>query len=152
MSAAAMQQTVPLFEEGRRFWDDLAADCRRLTDAMNRAVLSGGGPADQLIRCDIQDDIHLFKEGLPSTHVNVHLNFRSWGPILCTVIGGEQKSGRKFTSSELEIPIARDLDGSVIAIYDEGRSFSTQDLTRFLLQNFRRCFPAISLPCERALP
>jgi len=146
MSAAAMQP-LPLFQEGRRFWEDLVNECRRLTDAVNRAAASDGVSSDHLIRCDADEDIHLLKAGYPSTDVNLRLNFHSWGPVILAAISGEEKSGHKFTSSELEIPIARDLDGSVVAIFDEGRSFSARDLTRFLIQSFHRCFPAVSLPC-----
>jgi hypothetical protein len=146
MSAAAIQP-IPLFTEGRRFWEDLIRECRRLTDAVNKAVVSDGVSSDQLIRCDADEDIHILKLGYPSTNIDVRMNFHSWGPVICAAIRGEEKSGRKFKSAEMEIPIARDLDGSVVAIFDEGRSFSVQELTRFLLQSFRRCFPRLSLPC-----
>lgn len=147
MCAAAMQQPIPLFHEAMRFWEDLVNECRRLTDAINTAVSSGGRTLDQLVLCDTERDIRMFKKGSPSTDVSVRLDFHSWGPVLLAAINGEQISGRKFKTAELEIPIARDLDGSVVAIFDEGRSFSAQDLTRFLAQSFRRCFPEITLPC-----
>ena len=147
MSAAAMQQPIPLFHEGRRFWEDLINECRRLTDAVNKAALSDGVALDQLIRFDTEDHFRMLKPGYPSTDVSVKMNYHSWGPVIFAEISGEQSSCQKFKSSELEIPIARDLDGSVVAIFDEGRSFSAHELTRFLIQSFRRCFPAVSLPC-----
>jgi hypothetical protein len=140
-------QPIPLFHEGKRFWEDLISECRRLTDAVNKVAASDGVSSDQLIRCDADEDIRMLKKGYPSTDVKVRLNFHSWGPVICAAISGEQNSGRKFKGAELEIPIAQDLDGSVIAIFDEGRSFSAHDLTRFLIQSFRRCFPAVPLPC-----
>src|SRR4051794_23225416 len=102
MSAAAMQP-VPLFHEGRRFWEDLVNECRRLTDAVNKAAASDGVCSDQLIRCDAEEDIRILKKGYPSTDVNVRLNFHSWGPVICAAISGEQNSGRKFKRAELEI-------------------------------------------------
>jgi hypothetical protein len=147
MSAATIQQPIPLFQEGRRFWQDLINECRRLTDAINAAALSDGFSSDELIRCETEADIRMLKGGYPSTDVSVKMDFRSWGPVIIAAITGQQNSARRFTSSQIEIPIARDLDGSVIAIFDEGRSFSAHDLTRFLVQSFRRCFPAVSLPC-----
>jgi hypothetical protein len=147
MSAATIQQPIPLFQEGRRFWEDLINECRRHTDAINAAALSDGFSSDELIRCETEADIRMLKGGYPSTDVSVKMDFRSWGPVIIAAITGQQNSARRFTSSQIEIPIARDLDGSVIAIFDEGRSFSAHDLTRFLVQSFRRCFPAVSLPC-----
>jgi hypothetical protein len=147
MSAAAIQQPLPLFQEGRRFWDDLINECRRHTDAINAAALSDGVSSAELIRCETDLDIHMLKPGYPSTDVSLRLDFRSWGPVIIAAITGQQNSGRKFSTAELEIPIACDLDGSVIAIFDEGRSFSPNDLTRYLVQSFRRCFPAVPLPC-----
>jgi len=45
------------------------------------------------------------------------------------------------------MPIATDLDNQIVAIYDEGRSFSPHEVASYLTQCFHRCHPHISFPC-----
>lgn len=145
MSAAKTQPIVPLYREGIRFWDELVAECRREVESFNRAAAIQGTAAPDLIRFQNGMAIRLEKAGLPSTQVEVRLAFESWGPVLRGCISGEQISGRRFLTKEVEIPIGSDLDGSVVAIFDEGRSFTPSDLTRYFLQSFRRCYPDLLL-------
>ena len=146
MSAAYVQKPVPLYLEAGQFWEDLVGECGRLVEAMNSAARLSGIEPNALIRFTSDPDIILRKDGIPSTEIRISLSFHSWGPFLKTEITGAQASGRRFSTSQLEIPIACDLDGSVVAIFDEGRSFSARDLTRFLMQSFRRCYPDVTLP------
>ncbi len=79
------------------------------------------------------------------------INYCAWGPMLDGIITGQEDDDREFCPEEFSIPIARDLDGSVVAIFDEGRSFSANELAAFLMQSFRRCFPGLTLPCQQAV-
>lgn len=145
MSAAKTQPIVPLVQEGTGFWDQLSAECRRQVETFNRAIVAQGTAPDNLISIQTGSGLRLSKSGMPSTEINVQLSFESWGPVLHGTITGEQAPGRRFVTNEFEIPIGHDLDGSVIAIFDEGRSFTPADLTRYFLQAFRRCYPSLLL-------
>jgi hypothetical protein len=88
----------------------------------------------------------IFRTTLPSTEVRVMMNFEAWGPVLGARVTGQESPDRRFSSFDVQIPLSHDLDGSFIAIFDEGRSFSAANVACYLLQNFRRCFPDIVLP------
>lgn len=147
MSAAVCTQPNSLFQEGMNFWQELGTECRRHADAINAAALSEGFPEDHLIRCETRGGIHIEKPGVPSTDVNIRLLLKPWGLVIAAEVTGLRDPNRRFSTAEIEVPLGRDLDGSVVAIFDEGRSFSVRDLTRYLMQHFRRCFPVLALPC-----
>lgn len=148
MSAAAAPTTARLSQEGKRYWEDLVAECKRQADAINRVVSEHGSGAGHLIEGRPGPHLHLVKAECPSTSVELSINYCSWGPMIDAVITGYEEEDLQFCPEELTIPIARDLDGKVVAIFEEGRSFSTCELATFFMQNFRRCFPGLSLPCE----
>lgn len=145
--SAAISARAPLSQEGREYWASLTAECERQAAAMN-AVVSGGVETEPLIECRSGKDLQIRKSGYPSTSVKVSIDYCSWGPMIDGVITGYQDEAQEFCPEEFTVPIARDLDGSVIAIYEEGRSFSARDLASYLMQSFRRCFPGVSLPCD----
>jgi hypothetical protein len=147
MTAAALAP-APLSQEALTFWEDLSAECKRYTAATNTSLASSGLPADQLLRCTDDGDLHVLKSAPPSTSVQLALNFFSWGPVIRGRVTGRETDQAAFCQEEWEVPIAKDLDGAVVAIFGEGRSFSPQDLARYLMQAFRRCYPAVVLPCE----
>jgi hypothetical protein len=72
----------------------------------------------------------------PSTRVKLTLNFLSCGPKIDGTIDGQQTHGTGFLPHEFELPIAMDLDSQMVAIYDEGRSFSPHEVANDLTQYF----------------
>jgi hypothetical protein len=148
MSAAVMVR-APLGQEALAFWEDLIGECDRYTSAINAAISSQGVPPDQFLECGHEHELHMRKSTPPSPGVRMAIDFLSWGPVIRGRVTGQETKDSEFCVEEWEVPIAKDLDGAVIAIFDEGRSFSPQELARYVVQTFRPCYPAISLPCER---
>lgn len=152
MSAAAKPVATPLFHEGIQYWEDLRSELKRQIDQINHTVFRDGCTDEDLVRWIDCPGIQLLRSRNPSTGISADLDFRSWGPVITGSITGYQTDEFRFVPEEFEILIARDLDGSTVAIFDEGRSFSPQEFAAYLAQHFRRCFPAVSLPCEHLQP
>jgi len=148
--SAAMPVRATLSQEGSEYWENLIRECERQARAINAVASHHGFSADSLIECRCGPDLHVFNSRCPSTSVKASVTYCSWGPMIDGVVTGQEDEMQEFCPEEFTIPIARDLDGSVIAIYEEGRSFSAHELAMFLMQNFRRCFPGVSLPCEQS--
>lgn len=148
MSAAATARAAPLLEEGTRYWEELIRELKQQMQRINLAVTQHGCSDEDLVSWLPGAGIHMLRARRPSTGIKAELQFRSWGPVISGSITGYQDEDYRFFPEEFEILIATDLDGSVVAILDEGRSFSAQELAAYLVQHFRRCFPEISLPCE----
>jgi hypothetical protein len=147
MSASATSPAMlPLFQEGVSFWEELARECKRHADAINTAALNHGLPDDHLVELAPGRDIGLIRHHFPSTEIKLSLSFERWGPMITGTIKGQQEDDLRFYPEELEVPLAKDLDEGVVAIFDEGRSLSPREFACYLAQNFRRCFPGISLP------
>lgn len=143
MSATSIQQQkpAPMFQEGVAFWENLLDECRSRVQAINSVT-------GNTIRFELdRSGLCIRQDSEPSTVIRAGIRFEVWGPIFGARITGQESPLRRFPTSELETPLARDLDGSVVAIFDEGRSFSPSDLSRYLMQSFRRCFPGVALPC-----
>jgi hypothetical protein len=149
MSAATSPAPLPLFREGLSFWEELARECRRHTDTINAAALDHGLPEDHLVEWAPGRDISLIRQHIPSTEVKLSLSFERWGPMIHGTIKGHQEEELRFYPEELEVPLGVDDEG-VVAIFGEGRSLSPRELACYLAQNFRRCFPGISLPLPSA--
>ena len=149
MSAAASPGFAPLFREGTEFWNSLVEECRRQVDAMNALVCRKGFGAESCIECSTGSgpDLRISKSTYPSTTIKLLIGFYSWGPMLSAAVTGRESEDLEFFPEEFEMPIAIDGDGSVIGIFEEGRSFSTRELAMYLTQNLRRCFPGISVCC-----
>ena len=148
MSAASKPVATPLFHEGNEFWEELRSELQRQIEQINHAVFRNGCTEEDLVRWIPAEGIRLLRSRNPSTGIQADLYFRSWGPVITGAITGYQDEDYRFVPEEFEILLARDLDGSVVAIFDEGRSFSPRELAAYLAQHFRRCFPDISLPCD----
>ncbi len=148
MSAASVA-AYPLHQEGRKYWEELACECKRWAEAINTVLDQHGLRDEERVECHPGAQIRIIRSQIPSTTIEVNLDFYSWGPVISGTITGEQETNLKFALQEFELLIATDLDGSTIAIADEGRSLSPEALATYLTQNFRRCFPGISL-CETA--
>lgn len=148
MSAAAIPARAPLAEEGKTYWEDLIGECMRQIKAINDCASKHGLGADHLVRCVPDPGLHMLKSQYPSTSVKVSINYCPWGPMIDGIVTGYEDEDREFCPEEFTVPIAMDLDGSVVVVYEEGRSFSPAEFASFLTQNFRRCFPCLSLPCN----
>jgi len=148
MCAASASAPIPLYDEGKKYWQDLTDECKRYVECVNATLARNGINADGLLQCSAANEsLYITKTGLPSTRVNLTLDFRSWGPVIGATVCGQQRDGKGFLPREFELPIAIDLDGQVVAIYDEGRSFSPHDVASYLKQCFHSCYPGVSLPC-----
>jgi hypothetical protein len=149
MSAAPILAPAPLAEQGQAYWEDLIRECQRSTHGINAVAAERGLPAEDRVECRPGPELHIFKPRCPSTSVKLRINYCSWGPMIDGIITGQEDEDREFCPEEFTVPIAKDLDGSVVAIYEEGRSFSPRDLACYVMQSFRRCFPGLSLPCDQ---
>jgi hypothetical protein len=149
MSAAAARTTVPLYYEGNRFWQELLEECKRHVQAINSAAVARGISFESLVQLQPGSDIHMFKTGYPSTDVKALLSFFPWGPVIQCTISGARDAEHRLLTCEFEMPVARDLDGKIVAVFDEGRSFCPLEVASYLTQAFRGCFRNIPLPCGR---
>lgn len=149
MNAATSPARLPLFEEGKQYWEQLISECRRQATDINSAICQRGLSDGDGIQCESGTGLHIMRSSVPSTEIQARMEFRPWGPVIDGFITGHEAEDLKFFPEEFEITIAKDLDGTVVAIFDEGRSLSPQELAAYLTQHFRRCFPGISLPCPK---
>ena len=144
---AAVMVPVPLSREGLTFWEELRAECQRYTAATNGAISSQGLAPDSLVEFDSGLELQISKAAPPSASTRLAIEFHSWGPVIRGKVTGHERN-TEFCVEEWEVPIAKDLDGAVVAIFGEGRSFSPQDLARYVIQGFRCYYPAVSLPYD----
>jgi hypothetical protein len=145
MSAAAMSAPLPLVDEGNEYWNQLLEECKRQVENINSVVREKGLNTEHCVQCVTGPELRMFKSGNPSTTVKLIIGFYSWGPMLSLAITGHQSDDWEFFPEECEMPIATDVDGTTVAIFDEGRSFSPRELAAYLTQAFRRCFPGVCL-------
>ncbi|MGC2659140.1 MAG: hypothetical protein WA324_14365 [Bryobacteraceae bacterium] len=146
MPATSMAR-VPLAQEGLSYWDELVEQCKRQTALINGALPSSG-EEDRIVKWVDGPEIRMMRKEYPSTTITMHLDMRSWGPTITGVVNGRETEDRQFATEEFEFLVAKDLDDSTVAVFGEGRSFSPRELAAYVAQNFRRCFPELSLPCR----
>ena len=151
MSAGAAQSTVPLYQEGKRFWQELLDECKRHVQAINSVAVERGISLESLVNFQPGTDIQMIKHGYPTTDVRALLSFFRWGPVIQCTIDGARDPEHRLLKAEFELPIARDLDGQTVAVFDEGRSFSPAEVASYLTQAFRGCYRNIPLPATRDL-
>jgi hypothetical protein len=145
MSAAVMSAPLPLFHEGNEFWKELLDECKRQIEAINSVISEKGLSSDHYVQYTAGPELRMSKSANPSTTVKLIIGFYSWGPMLSLAITGHQTDDWEFFPEECEMPVATDGDGTTVAIFDEGRSFSPRELAAYLTQAFRRCFPGVCL-------
>jgi hypothetical protein len=149
MAATALARSAsPSREEWVGYWEQFNEECRKQIASIN-ATLTGHGksPAD-CVQCHCGPELRLSRLRYPSTEIKAVLAFEQWGSSISVRITGHQTPELGFYPEEAEFPLARDLNGSIIAIYDEGRSLEARELASYLTQHFRRCYPRITLPCS----
>lgn len=133
-------------EAGTRFWVKLSEECERQINAINTVLKDHGDDPEQWLHWTAGDDIRISACSGPATRIYSRLGFRSWGPVINATMDCYEADGTRLTE-EIEVPIAVDGDGEIVGLFDQGRSISPCELAAYLIQHFRHCFPAVSLPC-----
>jgi hypothetical protein len=152
MSAATVGRApLPLYHEGLAFWEQLARECQRHAETVNSIATDHGVDPSQLVELKFANNKIVFVRGVyPSTEITATLNFERWGPLIRIKVTGHQEGELRFYPEEQEVPIARDLDNRIVAVFGEGRSYSPSEVASYLAQHLRRSFPEMSLPCVPA--
>ncbi len=145
MSAATISAPIPLFQEANQYWQELINECKHYTDTINAVLAECGVPEDHRVIWTTGSQMQISRSQLPSTKVQFNMQFYPWGPMISGTVTGDQADDLKFAPEEFDLVIAKDLDDSVVAIIDEGRSLCPREVALFLIQHLRRCFPCISL-------
>ncbi len=145
MSAVTLSAPIPMFQEANTYWHELIEECKRQTGVINSVLSQYGLPAHDRVIWDSGALMRMSRPQLPSTKVEFNMQFYPWGPMISGTVTGDQAEDLKFAPEEFDFVIAKDLDGAVVAVIDEGRSLCPREAAMLLTQNFRRCFPCISL-------
>ncbi len=145
MSAATISAPIPLFQEANQFWQELINECKHYIDSINAILAEHGVPEDDRVLLNTGSQMQISRADLPSTKVQFNMQFYPWGPMIGGTVTGDQDEDLKFAPEEFDLVIAKDLDDTVVAIIDEGRSLCPKEVALFLIQHLRRCFPCISL-------
>jgi len=150
MSAAIAYRTpLPLYQEALAFWQELERESEQHVRGVNSVALEHGLDGAHLVDWKSgRGIIGIGRKWYPSTDITVSLSFERWGPVLKVLVTGYQHEDLRFYPEELEVLIARDLDGRTVAVMGEGRSYSPREFACYLIQHLRRCFPDMALPCE----
>lgn len=148
MNAAISMARIPLAQEGLSYWEELAEQCKRQTALINGALSNCGAGEDQMVKWVDGPEIRMVRTAYPTTAITMSLDLHSWGPMITGTINGRETRDLQFASEEFEFLVAKDLDDSTVAVFGEGRSFSPRELAAYVAQNFRRCYPELSLPCR----
>jgi hypothetical protein len=149
MTTAASPAPIPtpLREEGLHFWNNLTEECKNRIAAINCSLSAKDRDSQDQIEFRPGEHLSMSRSRHPSTFIGVTMTFERWGPVLRVNISGQQNPQLAFPHEEFELPLALDVDGSIIAIFDEGRSLRPQEVACLLAQSFHRCFPRVSFPC-----
>jgi hypothetical protein len=152
MSAAGVYRAaLPLYREGLAFWEELMRETQQHAQTINSTATEHGLDAGYLVEWKSgRNMIGMIRQMYPSTEITVSLSFERWGPAIKVSVTGYQHEDLRFYTEEQEVPIARDLDGRIVAVLGEGRSYSASEFASYLAQHLRRCFPALALPCAAA--
>jgi hypothetical protein len=146
MNAASSLAPAPLLTEGMTYWEKLVDECRERTDAINAVLSRHGLTADCFVNFLYGSELQMICCRYPSVKIRVRIDFLTYGPVISGSIRGCEADDLQVSSEEFEVPIGRDLDETVVGIFDEGRSFCPRELATYLTQRFRHCFPDVSLP------
>jgi hypothetical protein len=148
MSAAALQATLPHYQEALGYWDDFTVQCQRHVQAINTVVTEKGLPLAAGVQWRPGSlNASLVRSAIPSTEITLNLAFENWGPTISGSVRGLQAGDLHFYPEEFEFTVGTDQDDSVVAITNEGRSLSPHEFAKYVVQHFRRSYPGITLPC-----
>jgi hypothetical protein len=153
MSAVSVQAPLPHYEEALAYWDELTLQCRRHVKAINAVILENQLPEDDGIKWRPGPfSVAMVRGSYPSTDIKLNLMFEHWGPKISGSVRGHQEEDLRFYPDEFEYTVASDQEDQMVVITSEGRGLTPHEFAKYLAQNFRRCYPSISLPCpERPL-
>ena len=147
MSAATVHATVPHYQEARTFWEEFTLQCQRHVEAINAVAAKHKIPASDGVQWRPGEwSVVMVRESILSTEVRLNLEFEHWGPKISGSIRGEQEEHLHFYPEEFEFAVGSDGDDCVVAITPEGGSLCPHRFAKYVAQQFRRCFPGISLP------
>ncbi len=147
MSAVALQATPLLYDEGLAYWDELTLQCRRHVNAINAVAAQHSLPEQYRIAWQPGPlSVTIVREAYPTTEINLRLDFKHWGPSIIGSVNGYRDEDHRFYPDEFEHSIGCDEDETPVVITGEGLSLTPHAFAKCLAQNFRRCFPGISLP------
>ena len=148
MSAVSIQAPLPHYEEALAYWDDFTVQCRRHVKAINACIFENQLPEEQGVTFTAGPrGVSITRGYYPSTEVKMRLEFEHWGPKICVSVRGDQDPDLRFYPEDYEFTVATDMDDQMIAIITEGRSLTAHEFAKYVAQNFRRCYPGLSLPC-----
>lgn len=131
---------------GKDYWGRLSVECERQASAVNTALAEHGDPPDRAIVFSTGSEIRLATSDSPSTRIYARLGFRTWGPVISATIDCYEADGVRLTE-EFEVPVAQDVDGEIVGLFDQGRSVGPRELAAYFLQHFTHCYPSLTLPC-----
>ena len=130
---------------------ELTLQCRRHVKAINAVVLENQLPPEQGVAWKPASlGVAMVRDHYPSTEIKLHLEFEHWGPKICGSLRGNQDEDLHFYPEEFEFAIAPDEDDRIVAITNEGKSLTPHEFAKYVAQNFRRCYPGLSLPCPES--
>lgn len=152
IAASPAPVPTPLREEGLQFWKQLTQECKNRIAVINCSLSARDRDSKDQIEFRSGEHLSMSRSRYPSTIIAVRMTFEAWGPVIRVTITGHQKPEVAFPNEELELPLALDVDGSIVTIFDEGRSLRPEGLACLLSQSFHRCFPRISFPCPDIVP
>jgi hypothetical protein len=151
MSAVTVQAPLPLYQEALAYWDELTLQCRRHVKAINAVIVENQLPESEGITWQPGSlSVAMVRGSYPSTEIKLNLLFEHWGPKICGSVRGHQEEDLRFYPEEFEFAVACDEDDRAVAVTAEGRSLTPHEFAKYVAQNFRRCYPGISLPCPES--
>lgn len=148
MSAVSVKVPLPNYKEAHAYWEDFTQQCRRHVEAINSLLDEYQLPPEQgLTWSSGPRGAAMVRSYFPSTEVRMRLEFEHWGPKICVSVHGNEDVDLRYYPDEYEFAVAADTDDQTVAITNEGRSLSAHEFAKYVAQNFRRCYPGLSLPC-----
>jgi hypothetical protein len=144
----SVQANLPGYKKALAYWDEFTLQCRRQVKAINAVASEHDLPETAGVQWKPGSlSVALAREAYPSTEVRLNLIFEHWGPKISGSVQGNQEEEIRFYPEEFELAIGCDQDDQVVAITHDGGSLSPHEFAKYVAQNFRRCYPGISLPC-----
>jgi hypothetical protein len=147
MSAVTVRAPLPHYGEALAYWDELTLQCRRHVKAINAVIGDNQRSETESVQWQPGSlSVAMFRDSYPSTEIKLNLMFEHWGPKICGSIRGHQEKDLRFYPEEFEFGVCCDQDDNTVAVTSEGRGLSPHELAKYVAQNFRRCFPGVTLP------
>jgi hypothetical protein len=151
MSAAVSSATLSQHQEALVYWDEFTKQCQHLVKAINEVVVVNKLAESEGVEWKPGNlSAAIVRKSCPSTEVKLDLAFEHWGPKISGSVHGQQEDDLHFYPEEFEFVVGSDQYDRVVAITGEGGSLSPHEFAKYVVQNFRRCYPGITLPCPES--